>query len=236
MSKPDRLMNALNWILTATVFALAGLMILSLAGCATGGLNYKGVQVTLMQKSEIDGDGNRNQQDSDADEVPDHQQGSDILVPLASVIVDGYLEKLKVYESLIEQCLESGRNVVECQGAITPPEMPEIPVQPPVEPPITPDPPIEPGKPRISHYNTASWDGRGTSIILCEGDTADSVSIGDNALRLHGSLDHGREVWTNGINDGTPNMLGLAEVRFTNGDVERFDINVANSVVRGDCG
>lgn len=86
---------------------------------------------------------------------------------------------------------------------------------------------------RISHYNTHSWDGRGTSIILCRGDNADEVFIGDRPLSLHGSLDHGREVWTCGRD--CPNLLGLGTVRFTNGDVIRFDVNVANTIVRGDC-
>lgn len=47
------------------------------------------------------------------------------------------------------------------------------------------------------HYNPAAWHGRGSAIVCCPGaPKMDSVTIGGRSLRKHGSLDKGREVWT----------------------------------------
>ena len=224
--------------------------ILILGGCGTtGGFNYKGVQVTMEMNTDIkasEGSSAVSNTVADGEEVPDHQQGSDVAVPLVKELGKAYRRKLEAYENLVERCLKEGKSIAECQGEV--PDIPEFPgepvdpdspvppIEPPVEPPVEPEPPVE--KPPISHYNTASWDNEGTSIILCPGDTAESASItpiGSSTaepLTLHGSLDKGREVWTD---YDTINKLGLAEIRYTDGRVVRFDINKAGGITRFGC-
>lgn len=325
---------------------LVAMLATVLAACTGGGFNYKGVQVTVHQETDVKatkGSSAHANVTSDADEVPEHQQGSDVAVPLLKELGKAYKRKLDVTEKLIKECLDNDKSIAECKGLDVPdiPDMPTDPTNPPVDPPVDPtDPPVtdipevnaswgngnlwkpvsdsrggvpvvltnaafprcdnlrlysaageiplnveavgrtnpdretyflmnqrasempkglvlevceqiffvpdptqryespvpEPEGLPISHYNTHSWDGCGTSIILCKGDEGESVSIGDVALRLHGP-DKDREVWTNGncSTGGTPNMLGTATVKLKTGDTYRFEIDKRDGITHGDC-
>lgn len=132
------------------------LLPLILAGCA-GGFNYKGVQVTIDQRSDIkadDGSIVNSSQTSDADETPDHQQGSDTAVPLIKELGKAYKRKLDVMETLIEECLDSGKSLAECKIGVPDiglPTDPEIP-----QPPVIPEPPVDPGDVPVPN---SSWTG-----------------------------------------------------------------------------
>jgi len=47
------------------------------------------------------------------------------------------------------------------------------------------------------HYNPNSWEGEGSSIVFCsDSPKYDSCTIDGKSMTLHGSQDHGRDVWT----------------------------------------
>lgn len=47
------------------------------------------------------------------------------------------------------------------------------------------------------HWNPRSWDGRGSSLVLCsDAPKFDSCEIEGRSLRLHGNRDKGRYIWT----------------------------------------
>lgn len=124
---------------------------LLLSGCF-GGLNYKGVQVFIQQES-------GGSSYADPMRVPEHQQGSDVLVPILEQYTDildieteGYLDALKECRKLIEDGAD-----VDC-GEIKQPTRPQIPTSPvdPAPAPTPDNPPVT--APDVPTPN-ASWSG-----------------------------------------------------------------------------
>lgn len=129
---------------------------LLLSGCS---FNYKGVLVNVDQQSDVRADQGsvaNASQDADATDVPDHQQGSDVAVPLVKELGKAYKRKLDVFESLAERCIKEGLDA-RCQE-IEVPEIPELPTDPvpPVVPGPDPEPPVT--SPDVPTPN-ASWTG-----------------------------------------------------------------------------
>lgn len=131
-----------------------------LFGCTTAGFNYKGVQVTVRQQSDVkatEGSVVTTGQDADSTEVPEHQQGSDVAVPILKEIGKAYKRKLETFENLAERCIKAGLDA-KCKS-LEVPELPELPTEPgePTDPtdPVEPPDPTDPTIPEVN----AEWGG-----------------------------------------------------------------------------
>jgi len=86
---------------------------------------------------------------------------------------------------------------------------------------------------RFDHYNSDAWDGRGVAIVMCRGDRrTDSCSINGTPMALHGSQDHGRDVWS------IPNTKTISGGTITckrGGETINFKVN-GGGMTWGSCG
>jgi hypothetical protein len=137
--------NRPNIALVIVIIALFALPFI-LAGCA---VTYKGVAVYVNQKA-------GNNAYADQDSVPDHQQGSDVLVPVLKEIGKAYRLKMETLESIVKECLDA-ENPEACKGYQVP-DIPEIPAPTPPNPDPGPVPPPDNGNPPVPTPNS-SWAG-----------------------------------------------------------------------------
>ena len=84
---------------------------------------------------------------------------------------------------------------------------------------------------RFHHYNASAWEDRGVAAVLCPGDHAESVSIGGKALRRHGNLDKGREVWADYRTRGLTGTLRIV----IDGTAYESEITDGHGMTQGDC-
>lgn len=92
-------------------------------------------------------------------------------------------------------------------------------------------PEATPSAKRFHHYNASAWHDRGVACILCPGDHADWVSIGNTQLRKHGNQDKGRDVWADYDKRGLTGTLKIS----INGQVYSTVITDSNGMTKGDC-
>ena len=87
------------------------------------------------------------------------------------------------------------------------------------------------GSKRFHHYNASAWHDRGVACILCPGDHADWVRIGNTELRKHGNQDKGRDVWADYTKRGLTGTLQIS----IDGVVYSTVITDDGGMTRGDC-
>lgn len=137
-----------DWHKKQLIFILAIL----LGGCSS--ISYKGVTVYIEQHS-------GGSSYADSAKVPDHQQGSDVLVPALEIVTDIYEIETDAWLDALKECRKAMKlnPGISC-GDIQTPDRPQIPTEPdqpkpePGEPPIEPDQPDQP----LPEVN-ASWGG-----------------------------------------------------------------------------
>lgn len=82
------------------------------------------------------------------------------------------------------------------------------------------------------HWNPRSWDGKGSSIVLCPGAPKyDSCELNGDSLRLHGNRDYGRWIWTNYSTKGLSGKIICTK----DGQTVGFQVNSERSIEYGDC-
>ncbi len=102
---------------------------------------------------------------------------------------------------------------------------------------IDDEPDIEPDTPKNSvarhhHVNTRAWHGKGSAVVLCNGDAATSVKMNGNPWQLHGSLDKSRQVWTD---YNSPGLTGTLEITI-DGVTYTSQVTNPNGMTPGRCG
>ncbi|WP_163336147.1 hypothetical protein [Desulfopila sp. IMCC35008] len=82
------------------------------------------------------------------------------------------------------------------------------------------------------HWNPRSWDGRGSSLVLCsDAPKYDSCEIDGRPLRLHGNRDKGRYIWTAYYKKGLKGNIICRD-----GDrVDGFRASSSSKMQFGDC-
>ncbi len=85
---------------------------------------------------------------------------------------------------------------------------------------------------KFHHYNSAAWHGSGSAVVLCPGDSATEVTMAGRPFVKHGSLDKGREVWTDWR---TPGLTGTLNI-VIDGKLYRSQITDSSGMTNGDCG
>ncbi|WP_163338862.1 hypothetical protein [Desulfopila sp. IMCC35008] len=82
------------------------------------------------------------------------------------------------------------------------------------------------------HWNPRSWDGKGSSIVLCPGAPKyDSCELNGDSLRLHGNRDYGRWIWTNYNTRGLSGKITCTKDGVTVG----FEVTSKSSLQYGSC-
>lgn len=82
------------------------------------------------------------------------------------------------------------------------------------------------------HWNPRSWDGKGSSIVLCPGAPKyDSCELNGDSLRLHGNRDYGRWIWTNYNTRGLSGKITCTKDGVTVG----FEVTSKSSLQYGNC-
>lgn len=82
------------------------------------------------------------------------------------------------------------------------------------------------------HWNPRSWDGRGSSLVLCPGAPKfDSCNLEGRELRLHGNRDYGRWIWTDYNTKGLSGKITC----YDGENVVGFEASSTGSLEYGDC-
>lgn len=82
------------------------------------------------------------------------------------------------------------------------------------------------------HWNPRSWDGKGSSIVLCPGAPKyDSCELDGRPLRLHGNRDYGRWIWTDYRTKGLSGKITCTK----DGQTVGFEVTSKSSLQYGSC-
>lgn len=83
------------------------------------------------------------------------------------------------------------------------------------------------------HFNPQSWDGRGSSIVLCPGVVRmKACDIDGHVLKEHPNQDNGRWVWTD---YGVTGLSGIVTCRGSDGEDYRYEVPKTGDMYYGDC-
>jgi hypothetical protein len=95
------------------------------------------------------------------------------------------------------------------------------------------DDPVPVASTLFHHWNPTSWDGKGSSIVLCPNDHMDQCWLNGEKLTKHGNTDtDNRQIWTD---YDTPGLFGEVICRKGNKAV-KFKVTNTTKIEYGECG
>jgi len=221
-----RVESILNTVLTIAVAGAAGLLILNLAGCTVIPAHKSAIEVTQVIIS-----GDQNASGVGKPDVPAyHDPAERDFKPILKGVADLYKVQGKVALDLAKEQRRNDEPVT-----VTPPEPVLVPTD--VIEVLPPDPPVDSVTRwmNVSHTNGKSWHGKGTAVVLCGSDRAESVRVDGRLMLKHGDFDTDkgqgpREIWS------FPDELGVTgrvDIQLNNGRTIQFDMTHDGADDRG---